>query len=161
MQSLSVLILSSLTLAAAWQQSSTCILGGDACPTGSSCTPTQTCGYVSLNDPVSGLMLSFEPPDKLLVAGDPLFTLFNKIYRITCLRVEDSILTLTMTNSGLCFTPTTLPPAIPCTVGNNGPCPTNSICTPTMICPTSAPCGGRTYVSHSICPEILSSQASV
>lgn len=94
MQSLSVLILSSLNLAAAWQQSSTCILGGDACPTGSSCTPTQTCGYVSLSDFVSVLVLLFEPQDRLLVAGHPLFTSFNKIYRITCLQVQDSILTL-------------------------------------------------------------------
>lgn len=36
-----------------------------------------------------------------------------------------------------------LPPEIPCTVGNNGPCPTGSTCTPTEYCtvPTK-PCGG-------------------
>jgi hypothetical protein len=88
---LSLLIVSSLTLATPhsvpYSSLSTCILSGEPCPTGSTCTPTQTCG-------------------------------------------------------GLCFTPQTLPPEIPCTIGNNGPCPTGSTCTPTMVCPTTAPCGG-------------------
>lgn len=50
MLSLGLLIFSSLTFATASNVPnpvlSTCILSGAPCPTGSTCTPTQTCGYV-------------------------------------------------------------------------------------------------------------------
>ncbi|KAK9357420.1 hypothetical protein V1504DRAFT_464665 [Lipomyces starkeyi] len=67
----------------------TCTLGGDPCPTGSTCTQTETCG-------------------------------------------------------GLCLASQTFPPAIPCTMGNNGPCGLASTCTPTMVCPpTPTECLGQ------------------
>ncbi|KAK9490667.1 hypothetical protein V1508DRAFT_424119 [Lipomyces doorenjongii] len=67
----------------------TCIVGGDPCPTGSTCTQTETCG-------------------------------------------------------GLCLTTQTFPPVIPCTMGNDGPCGSSSVCTPTMVCPpTPTECGGQ------------------
>ena len=54
-----------------------------------------------------------------------------------------SICTQTSTCGGLCISVQTFPPEIPCTVGNNGPCPTGSTCTPTMYCTVSTqPCGG-------------------
>ncbi|KAK9319782.1 hypothetical protein V1517DRAFT_27774 [Lipomyces orientalis] len=67
----------------------TCTLGGDPCPTGSTCTQTETCG-------------------------------------------------------GLCLASQTLPPVIPCTIGNNEPCGSASTCTPTMVCPSPpTECGGQ------------------
>ncbi|KAK9241834.1 hypothetical protein V1506DRAFT_549456 [Lipomyces tetrasporus] len=66
-----------------------CILGGDRCPTGSTCTQTETCG-------------------------------------------------------GLCLASQTLPPVIPCTIGNDTPCGSASTCTPTMVCPpTPTDCVGQ------------------
>ena len=48
---------------------------------------------------------------------------------------------------GLCLISQTFPPVIPCTVGNNGPCPTGSVCTASEYCTTTIiptpPCGGQ------------------
>lgn len=56
------------------------------------------------------------------------------------------LLTLVWLPAGLCHAKTTTQPppkyTIPCTMGNNAPCPTSWVCTPTQTCHTGTPCGG-------------------
>lgn len=149
-----LILLSSFALATAHRVSyppplSTCILSGDPCPTGSTCTPTQTCGGLCLTRVTP-------PPQVPCTVGDnrPCPTGATCTPTMTC--------PATGVCGGACIATNPPPgdstslPSITCVVGGDS-CPSGSFCTQTETCrglciatgaptpspsPTPLPCGG-------------------
>lgn len=126
-----------LVVAIPWEYTTTapvptvsCIVSGVACPTGSTCTPTMTCG---------GLCFSTQPvpPEIPCTVGAT----------TGCPTGSTCTPTMTCPQTGSCggaciATPTSAPSLTPCIVGANTGCPTGATCTPLSICPTSGACTG-------------------
>lgn len=105
-----------------------CVIGGGNCPSGSTCTQTETCGGICATS-------STLPPQIPCTVGAK----SDCPVQSTC--TPTMICPSTGACGGLCIHIPTPPPEIPCTMGGTS-CPTGSTCTPTMYCPSTPGCGG-------------------
>lgn len=147
-----------------------CTVGGDPCPTGSTCTQTSVCGGLCISSfiPVPQIPCTVgaqtgcptgatcTPTMVCPATGNcggacietsPPTTSPAPLPTLPCtLGANDCPTGLTCTQTvvcrGLCIATPTPPAQIPCTVGVKTGCPTGSTCTPTMTCPVTGACGG-------------------
>lgn len=126
MLSFSLLTASWLTLALASgvPPLSSCILNGNPCPTGSTCTPTQTCGGLCVT--------SFTPPPVV-----PCTVGNDKPCPTNAICTPTSVCQSPTPCGGQCIATTNPPtqplPTQPCVIGANN-CPTDAYCTQTEVC---------------------------
>ncbi|KAI4265024.1 MAG: hypothetical protein L6R38_009699 [Xanthoria sp. 2 TBL-2021] len=158
MQSFGLFVLSCLAVAAASDippPLSTCILNGEPCPTGSTCTPTQTCGGLCLTR-------ATQPPVVPCTVGNDKPCPTNNICTPT------QVCPTSAPCGGQCIATIQPPspplPTQPCVIGGDE-CSSGSFCYQTQVCnglcistpptvtstptPTPQPCGGH----YGRCPK--------